>query len=145
MSSDFNNLKLKEGASHYGRFYPMGYVVAFFADAEDRQRASSQLIHKDWASEDLIEVSGLELAELRDDVRDNRSLWGAMVSKFGDKDKMLEQAAKGELEALLIYAPEEAQREVVRSVLEATAVLAQSYGKLSFSQLPLSNGQTQLT
>lgn len=140
MSHDSNRLQLKEGASHYGRFYPLGYVVAFFADGDDRQRATTMLIHKDWPSEDLIEVTGEELADLRDDIRDNRSLWSSMVSKFGDKDKMLEQAAKGQLDALLIYAPDEAQREVVRSVLETTAVLAQSYGTLSFSQLPLSNG-----
>jgi len=140
MSIEHNELKLKHGTSNYGRFYPTGYVVAFFNDSADRQSAHGQLKGLNWADEDLIAVSGQELALLRQDIRDNRSLWGAFVAKFANKDQVLDRAEKGDYEALLVYAPDEPRRVQVRTTLGDLAVLAQSYDAMSFSQIPVSNG-----
>lgn len=134
-------LSLKNGTTHYGRFYPLGYVVAFFAEASQREQAIAELIQLKWVSDELISTSGQDLAELRQDIRDNRSLWAALVSKFAEKDRVLDGAEKGEYHVLLVYAPEQRQIDIVRGVLENLAVLAQSYSTMTFSQLPLPNGQ----
>ncbi len=139
MSIEHNQLQLKHGISNYGRFYPTGYVVAFFGSASDRQRAEDLLAEQSWAAEDLIQLSGHELAQLRQDIRDNRSLWGAFVSKFANKDRVLDNAAEGDYEALLIYAPHQAQRDAAREAIDGLAVLAQSYEAMSFSQIPVPN------
>ena len=137
MSIENNQLQLKHGTSNYGRFYPTGYVVAFFGSTSDRQRVEGMLTERSWPAEDLIQLSGHQLAELRQDIRDHRSLWGAFVSKFADQDAVLDNAAEGEYEALLIYAPHQDQRDSVREALDGLAVLAQSYQAMSFSQIPV--------
>ena len=133
-------LNLKNGMTNYGRFYPLGYVVAFFAEASQREQARLQLLELKWVSDELISTSGEELAELRQDIRDNRPIWAALVSKFAQKDRVLDSAEKGDYHVLLIYAPEQSQIEIVRGVLENLAVLAQSYSSMTFSQLPMPNG-----
>lgn len=132
-----NPLNLKHGASHYGRFYPLHYVVGIFAEPADRDRAVRQLKLLNWLDADLIAVSGRELVELRNDIRENRSLWESFVSKFANRDRVMDQIEKDDYSALLIYAPDSEKREAVRKVLENTAVLAQAYDSMSFSQLPL--------
>lgn len=135
--------ELKNGVVRYGRFYPQGYALAVFRQAEDRDRTVQEFLGLGWASEDLIEVEGSELLSVQQELDENRSLLEVVVSKFANRDRVYREALRLAQDPgycfLLIYAPESEQRTLVRETLAGSAVLAEMFDSLSFSQIPVQN------
>lgn len=126
-----------------GVYYPTGWIVAAFGEAEDARRAQQLFSENGFRDQDLVPMPAVRVAQEAQQNLASPGLIASLGASVQVRQRQLELARQG-CDFLLIHAPEDGQHQAALSLLSRLPVrYAVKYRQLVIEDLiPLTSPGT---
>ena len=72
----------KESDTKFGVFYPKNYIVGIFTSYNAAKQGRETLLEAGYAQSDILVLTGPELLEMADEIRNQSGLWSRLTAEI---------------------------------------------------------------
>lgn len=142
-ASPFEASPFKDGATSFGTFYLLHYLLAVYPDDATAARAAEALRAAGFAADDVVEAPGAEVVQHAQDVRSEqgvltrlREQWSRLYTDGAEASRQLVDLAGRGAAFVLAYAPEDAQwNRAADAVRPLRPAILRYYGAFTVTNL----------